>query len=498
MNRDGPSSDGPETAQDPMEHSPALATIACRVVRNPTGVARLVITADALGIASCPMDEHGGFRRVAGDRDAPTQDRVAAIRDLAQAVTPTVSARAELWHELLREILFDEAEDDVVRIAAAEAAAALGGVVVNNLGSSTSPDKPEIRTAIVATLKKIGQQPLSEHGEARLHQDMATLEQDLTEFPFVNLTFSYGADQRIVPMLHRGASDAQAEIRASAVIQLTLIGDMTPAIQALVMEPDATVRARAAEAIGYYWTGEPAAISALQDATGDNDPKVAKAATSALRRLRVRAIPKPKRDRGRTTATATEIDPRFPWSELLHRWSLELCEEREFALTQDDVVIESGWTGSDPVADDELRDLEHRVGRDLPPSYRSFLKTTNGYVGGGSVPRIRPASEVRPFVDEESEWVDIWLETAGGEPQLTIDEHVATRDDVVNARWQLLSDAIQISDTYDGAVYLLCPTVVDEEAEWEAWLFATWLPGAARFTSWWDLLNEEYRTWQAR
>ena len=86
----------------------------------------------------------------------------------------------------------------------------------------------------------------------------------------------------------------------------------------------------------------------------------------------------------------------------------------------------------------------------------------------------------------------------GGEPRLTLAEHVATRDDVVNARWHLLSDAIQISDTYDGAVYLLCPTVIDEEAEWEAWLFATWVPGAARFTSWWDLLNEEYRTWQAR
>lgn len=166
----------------------------------------------------------------------------------------------------------------------------------------------------------------------------------------------------------------------------------------------------------------------------------------------------------------------------MRRWSFELCDDEAFALTQDDSVIESGWTGAEPVAEGELRDREHRIGRTLPPSYRSFLQTTNGYVGGGSVPRIRPAREVKGFVNDEFEWVDIWIETAGAGTPLTVAEHVATRgQDVVNARWQLLSDAIQVSDTYDGAVYRCAP------------------PSAtARFSSWWDLLNEEYRTWQAR
>ena len=444
------------------------------------------------------MDGKDGLQGVAGNRSAPTQDRVAAIEDLARAVEPDVSFRARLWHDLLREILFDESDDDVVRIAAADAAAALGEVVVNHLCGSTSPEKQEIRRAIVATLQQIGQQPLSEHIEARLHEDMAKLKDGLTQFPFVNLTLAFGADQRIVPVLHRGASDAQAGIRASAVLQLARIGDMAPATHALASDQDAGVRAAAAEAIGYYWTGGPEAISALRDATGDDDPKVAKAAKSALRRLRLSKIPKPQRERVSMTVPAMETDPRYPWSELLRRWSLELCEDDAFALTQDDVVIESGWTGSEPVAEDELQDLERRIGRSLPPSYRSFLKTTDGYVGGGSVQRIRPAREVKPFVDDEGEWVDIWLETAGKGTPLSVGEHTATRgQDVVKARWKLLSDTIQVSDTYDGAVYLLCPTIV-EDGEWEAWLFATWLPGAARFSSWWDLVNDEYQTWQAR
>lgn len=444
------------------------------------------------------MDGKEGLRRIAGDRRAPTHDRVAAIGDLARAVDPDLSARAGLWHDLLRDILFDEADDDIVRIAAAAAAAALGGVVVNNLCRSTSPDKPAIRQAIVATLQEIGRRPLSEHMEARIHQDMAKLEDSLTVFPFVNLTYAFGADQRVVPLLYRGASDAQDEIRASAVVQLARISDMAPAIHALASDQHAEVRAAAAEAIGYYWTGVPEAISALREATGDNDPTVTKAAKSALRRLHLTKIPKPQRDRASMTVPAGETDQRFRWSALLRRWSLELCEDEAFALSQDDVVIESGWTGSEPVGDEELRDLERRIGRNLPPSYRSFLKTTNGYVTGGSVQRIRPAREVKPFVSDEREWVEIWLETAGEGTPLTVGEHIAARGrDAISARWQLLSDAIQVSDTHDGAVYLLCPTIV-EDGEWEAWLFASWLPGAARFRSWWDLLNDEYATWQAR
>ena len=88
-----------------------------------------------------------------------------------------------------------------------------------------------------------------------------------------------------------------------------------------------------------------------------------------------------------------------------------------------------------------------------------------------------------------------WLEGAAGPEPLTIDEHVASRgDDVVSARWQLLTETIQVSDAHDGAVYLLCPAVVDGDGEWEAWLFANWLPGAVRHRSWWDLLVAEHQS----
>lgn len=438
------------------------------------------------------------LERVVGDRVVPVGERVAAIGRLAEAVGPDLATRAGLWRDVLLPRLLDETDDEEVRVAAAHAATAVGGVATNTLGSSPSPDRPRIRRAMVDALRAIGRQPLSDHLEGRLHDDLVTLETELTTFPFVNLTLTFGADLRIIPVLHRGTVDPRAEIRRFAVLQLARIGDLAPATRALVEEPDPAVRIGAAEAIGHYWTGEPEPIIALHRAVDDDATQVARAAKSALRRLRLIPIPTPRTVSPPTPLDA-EADPRFPWSQLLRRWSHQLCQDRAFALTQDDPVIEAGWTGAGPASTHDLADLESRLGRALPPSYRAFLETTDGYVGGGSVARARPAREVAPFVVEEREWVDAWLEPHGGGTALTVIEHVACRGrDVVDARWSLLSDAVQVSDTFDGAVYLLCPAVVDDAGEWEAWLFATWLPGAARFASWWDLVAEEHRLWQER
>lgn len=444
-----------------------------------------------------PVKPHEEARDVAADVDAPVEARVAAIEELARQVGPEISDRAALWQDVLSVLLFDESDDDAVRIAAAHAAATCGGVVVNNLCRSTSPHKPAIRRAIVSTLQEIGRQPVGDEVEPLMGDLLARLEDGLTLLPFLNLTLSFGADRRILPVVRSGLVDEQPQIRGSAVFQLAQMGEMEPAIHALASDPDPDVRAEAADAIAYYWTGEAEPIAALQHASGDEDTKVVKAAKSALRRLHLSELPEPPAGDEPTAAPSIEIDPRFRWSELLGRWSRELCEYEDFVLTQDDAVIESGWTGSNPVDAADLLDLERRLGRTLPPSYRAFLMTTDGYVGGGSVERIRPAREVRPFVEEESEWVEVWLATAGDGPPMSVADHVASRGrDEVIARWQLLSDAIQVSDTFDGAVYLLCPPVADDDGEWEAWLFANWLPGAARFASWWDLINEEYRNWQ--
>ena len=57
---------------------------------------------------------------------------------------------------------------------------------------------------------------------------------------------------------------------------------------------------------------------------------------------------------------------------------------------------------------------------------------------------------------------------------------------------------LEISDESDSAIYLLNPEVVTAEGEWEAWLFANWLPGASRYRSFAELMEAEYRTFRER
>jgi len=54
-----------------------------------------------------------------------------------------------------------------------------------------------------------------------------------------------------------------------------------------------------------------------------------------------------------------------------------------------------------------------------------------------------------------------------------------------------LAHTLCISEVGDSAVLLLNPMVVWPDGEWEAWLFANWLPGATRYRSFADWMTHE-------
>jgi len=60
-------------------------------------------------------------------------------------------------------------------------------------------------------------------------------------------------------------------------------------------------------------------------------------------------------------------------------------------------------------------------------------------------------------------------------------------------RASYLLTSLEISDRGDDSIYLLNPKIVTEDGEWEAWLFANWIPGAIRYRSFWDLMQAEYK-----
>ena len=140
-------------------------------------------------------------------------------------------------------------------------------------------------------------------------------------------------------------------------------------------------------------------------------------------------------------------------------------------------LIAAGWLGSPPAGEELLATAEARLGTRLPPSYRSFLAVSNGFLQPDLiVPRLRPADEIGWYGDIEPESVAIWAEFA--EPGEPIGR---------------LAGCLQVSDAelVGDAVYLLDPTRRAGDGEWDAYFFASWVPGVERYPSFHALMEAQ-------
>lgn len=79
-------------------------------------------------------------------------------------------------------------------------------------------------------------------------------------------------------------------------------------------------------------------------------------------------------------------------------------------------VRESGWLGHEPCGEGEIRALEERLGRPLPPSFRSFYLVSNGWLDAGPFGEdVWPIQEVTWLRDGHSgflieAWSDVLAE----------------------------------------------------------------------------------------
>lgn len=71
----------------------------------------------------------------------------------------------------------------------------------------------------------------------------------------------------------------------------------------------------------------------------------------------------------------------FDWNLFLNQWSRDLLErlENDELRSLPPTVIESKWFGYSGTTDTDTEIAEIRLGRTLPPSYRDFLRTSNGW-----------------------------------------------------------------------------------------------------------------------
>ena len=178
------------------------------------------------------------------------------------------------------------------------------------------------------------------------------------------------------------------------------------------------------------------------------------------------------------------------WKNFIATWTRELVDRKSNnPNTRRDLnpVTGLGFPGA---TEAQIVGAESRLGVSLPPSYREFLKATNGlhqlysYVPacGGDLWSVQ---DVDWFNVRNAEWIDAYDgvdDGAGGGSIRFVDE---------------LRGTLELSHNGDSAVYLLNPHVKTGDGEWEAWFFASWSPEVERFRSFEEMLRTRYQQFSA-
>ena len=170
----------------------------------------------------------------------------------------------------------------------------------------------------------------------------------------------------------------------------------------------------------------------------------------------------------------------FDWQPFLKQWAEEMLDVAEDTDDLNPEAVEAGWFGFPGATEEQIIEVEARLGVTLPPSYKEFLKVTNGWrqpeaLWAASAGSLWQTNQVQWFAVANQDWIDAYSQSYQAEGHL--------------------QTVLQVSDDGDG-VYLLNPKVVDSAGEWEAWFFANWNPGAERYRSFQEMMQAQYQSWK--
>lgn len=182
------------------------------------------------------------------------------------------------------------------------------------------------------------------------------------------------------------------------------------------------------------------------------------------------------------------------WKTFLTEYNRELLSYEQVVEALPRELIKAGWLGYNGAPEPEMAATEKRLATHLPPSYRAFLKASNGWrFPSVSILSLLPAAKVAWFREQNQDWIDAYIGPSAELPPISDKEYFVygAKQDCVKFRTEYLQTALQISDVGDSGVVLLNPKVVTPQGEWEAWFFANWLPGTVRYHSFAAWLADE-------
>jgi RHS repeat-associated protein len=195
--------------------------------------------------------------------------------------------------------------------------------------------------------------------------------------------------------------------------------------------------------------------------------------------------------RGGRTMTETVAET---WNAILSRLNSILLRTERWRVEISGDVLSSGWCGQPPATDAEIRLGEERLGVSLPPSYREFLKLSNGWRPFSSfVERIYPLEEVERLRIANPDYL-AEIQKYYQEDEIADLEYLdfdnLNRKQALRHRYY--PDSLVLGTGWQGSseLILLNPQIVSADGEWEAIFFANWLPGNVRFRSFLNLVED--------
>ncbi|MFD7768939.1 SMI1/KNR4 family protein [Streptomyces sp. NPDC059787] len=189
----------------------------------------------------------------------------------------------------------------------------------------------------------------------------------------------------------------------------------------------------------------------------------------------------------------TENSP-FDWRPFLLEWSGEWADslpDGETRGAENEAARQARWLGFPPASEERITALEKRLGRRMPPSYREFLKVSDGWRhAGGFVSLLAGTADARWHDDESGlavmfeEYLD---EDAGPEERREVD---------------IWRRGLQLDVESDITYVLMDPEDVDEDGEWAVYTWASWRaesPGRhASFLAFMQDMHREFHSLRAR
>ncbi|MFI1538149.1 SMI1/KNR4 family protein [Streptomyces anandii] len=156
----------------------------------------------------------------------------------------------------------------------------------------------------------------------------------------------------------------------------------------------------------------------------------------------------------------------FDWRSFLLKWSGEWADslpDGEERGEGDEAARRERWLGFPPASEDRIAALEERLGRRMPPSYREFLKVTDGWRHAGGFVWLLAGTEDARWHNDESGLGEMFEED--------LDEDAGPEERREADIWRR---GLQLDVESDVTHVLMDPEDVDEDGEWAVYTWASW------------------------